>query len=124
MTKNTTEAQRRPRIDDLEWAVGSRHKNQLCALKLYKLLVKHEDKGNWSKDNSFIARSLVGIVFSLWRAASLADKRDGTNKASRTKARAFLGKVVQDNAIAFPVAAAKNRQNLVAVTLPWSKHAT
>jgi hypothetical protein len=90
------------RIEDLEWAVNSRHKNQQCALGLYKLLEEYEDKRGWSEDNSFIARSLVGIAFSLWRAAFLGDKKVGTNKESRKKAKAYLGKVIQDNAISFP----------------------
>jgi hypothetical protein len=65
--------QKRPRIEDLAWSVESRRQNQECALVLYKLLVKYEGKTGWSKDNSFIARSLVGIAFSLWRAAFLSD---------------------------------------------------
>jgi hypothetical protein len=93
--------QDRPRIKDLEWSVSSRRKNQECTLGLYKLLGKYEDKKGWSKDNSFIARSLVGIAFSLWRAAFLGDKKVGTNMESRKKATAFLGKVIQDNAITF-----------------------
>lgn len=105
MKKDTTKGNSkhdRPRIEDLEWAVSSRRKNQQCALELYMLLGQYEDKEGWSKDNSFVARSLVGIAFSLWRAAFLGDKEVGTNMASRKKAKAFLGKLIQDNAINFP----------------------
>ena len=84
----------------LEWLVKSRAANQLAALKLFKLLEKYPDKMK-SKELSHIAQNLVAVCFSLWRAAFLADKV-GTRHAVLEDARAFLGKMLTDNAITYP----------------------
>ena len=86
-------------ISYLKWAIESRYKNQKSAVKLFQLLEKYPHR--WKKMKySLAARTLVGITFSLWRAAFLADKTDEKGKA-RAHAKEFLKRVIQDNAIGF-----------------------
>jgi hypothetical protein len=47
------------------------------------------------------AQDLASVAFSLWRAAFLADKSSRRSDVF-AKAKAFLARVVEDNAIGFP----------------------
>lgn len=84
----------------LEWLVESRAVNQRASLKLFKLFEKYPGRMK-SKELSQAAQNFVGISFSLWRAAFLADKT-GKRHAVFEDARAFLGKMLTDNAITYP----------------------
>jgi hypothetical protein len=87
-------------LDHLRWVIKSRSENQRCALILFELLTKYPKQ--WKeKKYSLAAQALVGVTFSLWRAAFLADKSGERGKA-RKSAVSFLQKVIQDNAISYP----------------------
>jgi hypothetical protein len=86
-------------IAHLKWAIESRARNQICALRLLTLFGKYESTWN-SKKYARAAQDLVAVSFSLWRAAFLADK---TSKRAAVFAhgRAFLKHVIEDNAISY-----------------------
>ena len=88
------------KIAHLKWAIESRARNQVCALRLLALFRKHESKWK-SKKYARAAQDLVAVSFSLWRAAFLADK---TSKRAAVfeHGRAFLEHVIEDNAISYP----------------------
>lgn len=81
----------------LTWLVGSRSRNQQAALRLFEFLNVHEKVAKTDSFNTD-AQRLVAVCFSLWRAAFLAD-RTGIKHAAFADARAFLGKMLIDNAI-------------------------
>jgi hypothetical protein len=86
-------------LDHLRWVVRNRAKNQECALALFELLKKYP--AQWKKPlYSSAAQMLVGIAFSLWRAAFLADKSGDVGSAIE-HASLFLEKIILDNAIAY-----------------------
>jgi hypothetical protein len=87
-------------LEHLEWAVQSRARNQMCALKLLTLFEKHEDQWK-TKKLSRAAQELIAVSFSLWRAAFLAEKT-GRRRAVFDHGRKFLQRLVEDNAIAYP----------------------
>jgi hypothetical protein len=84
----------------LRWLVNSRSNNQKSALRLFELFDKFENKMH-KKELSETAESLAAACFSLWRAAFLADKT-GVRTEAFADARAFLGKILTDNAISYP----------------------
>lgn len=84
-------------LDHLQWLVKSRNENQQCALQLYELLTSRSKEVTEGKYQNF-AQDLVGISFSLWRAAFLADKT-GKGGLPLTAAKSFLRTVIVDNAI-------------------------
>lgn len=87
------------RLRRLAWAVRSRAKTQKTTLKLYLLM----NKGlSFEKVSEHSVHLLVGVSFSLWRAAFLAD-RLGTQEARRKDATEFLRIMLEDNAITFLV---------------------
>jgi hypothetical protein len=86
--------------EHLGWLVESRASNQRAALTLFKLIEKHPEK-NRSKEFLQRTQTLVAACFSLWRAAFLADKT-GKRHAVLADAKAFLGKMLTDNAINYP----------------------
>jgi hypothetical protein len=88
----------KPAIDDLDWLLKSRARNQNSALALYALLRKYPAEVT-KKNHSTRARALVGAIFSLWRAAFFADKRKTDQLASISSAEEFLERVILDNAI-------------------------
>lgn len=86
-------------LNHLRWLIKSRNKNQQCALALFELFKKYPTQ--WKKkEYSFAAQALVGVVFSLWRAAFLADKSGNLEKVIE-HTNSFLEKVILDNAIAY-----------------------
>jgi hypothetical protein len=84
----------------LAWLVQSRAANQKAALELFKLFERYPEKMK-SKALSRKSQSFVAACFSLWRAAFLADKT-GLRSAVFEDAKAFLGKMLVDNAITYP----------------------
>ena len=88
-------------FDHLQWLVNSRTSNQNASLALHLLLDKNFQKIKKSKELSTKAQVLVAVAFSLWRAAFLADKT-GVREAVLQDARAFLAKMLTDNAITYP----------------------
>jgi hypothetical protein len=93
------------KLDDLspthlEWLVKSRAANQKAALRLFNLFEKYPSKMK-SRALSRTSQSFVAVCFSLWRAAFLADKT-GKRIAVFEDAKAFLGKMLIDNAITYP----------------------
>jgi hypothetical protein len=86
-----------PDPEHLKWLVESRKKNQEVSARLYDLLTRK----CWKKGRlGYEAKTLVGIGFSLWRAAFLADK-SGELKETNDHATYFLGEMLETNAIAF-----------------------
>jgi hypothetical protein len=83
----------------LEWLLKSRAANQKYALKLFNLIEAHPTLIKGDRFLVFV-QGLVGITFSLWRAAFLAD-RTGHKEARLKAAKGFLETIITDNAIAF-----------------------
>lgn len=84
----------------LEWAIAARAKNQICCLRLLRLL--DDNSAFWkTKKASRAAQELVAIAFSLWRAAFLAEKT-GSREQVVKDARDFLAGLIEDNAISYP----------------------
>ena len=93
------------KIDDLsaphlEWLIQSRMRNQNSCLRLFNIFEKYPAQAK-SKDYRSHSQSLVGIGFSLWRAAFLADKT-GQREEVFADARAFLAQLLTNNAINYP----------------------
>lgn len=85
--------------EHLEWAVTSRARNQVACLRLLRLF--DDDPDYWkTKKPSRVAQELVGIGFSLWRAAFLAEKT-GKRADVFSHGRDFLARVIEDNAIGY-----------------------
>jgi len=81
----------------LKWLVESRKQNQEVSARLYELMTPK----CWKKPRlGYEAKTLIGIGFSLWRAAFLADK-SGELKETNDHAKYFLGEMLETNAIAF-----------------------
>jgi hypothetical protein len=88
------------KLKHLEWAIQSRAKNQVCSLRLLTLFENHSD--TWkTKKFSTAAQDLIGISFSLWRSAFLADKT-GKRVEVFSHGKMFLEKIIEDNAISYP----------------------
>jgi len=86
--------------EHIEWLVENRAKNQKTAAKLFKLLDEHSDEIR-KRNLVWAATALVGVAFSLWRAAFLADKRGTKREITLNAAKDFLGGMLRDNVIAF-----------------------
>ncbi len=84
----------------LSWLVNSRTANQRAALWLFMLFETYSEQVK-GREFSQKAQTMVAICFSLWRAAFLADKT-GVRAAVLKDAKAFLGKMLTDNAITYP----------------------
>jgi hypothetical protein len=88
------------KVTHLQWAINSRSRNQTAALRLLELFVKYENL--WKAQKlSRAAQDLIGVTFSLWRAAFLADK-SGRRADVFDHGRLFLERLIEDNAIAYP----------------------
>jgi hypothetical protein len=90
----------KPNLPQIKWAVESRTRNQESIIRLLELFDKYDSRWN-SKKYSRVAQDLASVAFSLWRAAFLADKSSKRSDVF-AKAKAFLTRVVEDNAIGFP----------------------
>ena len=93
------------KIDDLsaphlEWLIQSRMRNQNACLRLFNIFEKYPAQAK-SKEFRAHSQTLVGVGFSLWRAAFLADKT-GQREEVFADARAFLAQLLTNNAINYP----------------------
>jgi hypothetical protein len=88
---------KKPDIDDLEWLVECRSKNQRLAFKLYKIL---RTKSLSKNDPRLMTAAgfLVSTIFSLWRAVFICPSRHDPDQ-TLAKAEMFLDKLIEDNAI-------------------------
>lgn len=86
-------------VKHLRWAIDSRYANQRCCVDLLDFIQKHPAKCV-KADFSLTAQNLMGVCFSLWRAAFLADKT-GNKGESLKSATSFLGQIIQNNTIGF-----------------------
>ena len=94
-------------IENLEWLVkrrGSVH-TELFQLLKYIDMVGVESLAVGCEERRNVFASLVGVGFSLWRAAFLTDLRPGNEtrdwKTVLVAARGFLHVLVRDNNINF-----------------------
>jgi hypothetical protein len=88
------------KLKHLEWTIKSRNSNQMCSLRLLALFSNYET--NWkTKKFARAAQDLTAAAFSLWRAAFLADKT-GRRVEVFAHGKAFLERVIEDNAISYP----------------------
>jgi hypothetical protein len=90
----------KPNLPQIKWAIESRARNQKTIIRLLELFDKYESRWK-SKRYSRAAQDLASVAFSLWRAAFLADKSSKRSDVF-AKGKAFLAKVVEENAIGFP----------------------
>ena len=93
------------KIDDLsaphlEWLIQSRMRNQNSCLRLFNIFEKYPVQAK-GKEYRAHSQTLVGVGFSLWRAAFLADKT-GQREEVFADARAFLAQLLTNNAINYP----------------------
>lgn len=93
------------KIDDLsgphlEWLIQSRMRNQNSCLRLFNIFEKYPIQAK-GKEYRAHSQTLVGVGFSLWRAAFLADKT-GQREEVFADARAFLAQLLTNNAINYP----------------------
>lgn len=92
--------------DRVAWAIDARARSQRLLLALYAF---GEQRGFRSADEAFdhddqetqLFSLLVGVAFSLWRAAFLADMPTRTWPEALRDAHLLLDKVLSTNAIAF-----------------------
>ena len=89
---------------DLDWPVVARGQIAPLLLRLNRLIHAREGQSTYPQDT--LALLLVGVGFSLWRAAFLA-QADRAPEAMMKEATTFLGVLLRDNAIAF----AQDRDN-------------
>lgn len=89
-----------PNLPQIKWAIESRTRNQTSIIRLLELFDKYETRWK-SKKYSRAAQDLASAAFSLWRAAFLADKSSKRSDVF-AKGKAFLTRVVEENAIGFP----------------------
>lgn len=90
--------------EKLDWIVSSRYKAHLLGAELYKLLYSETERvqiaGNPLARRA--AADLTGIVYSLWRAAFLADDpHDASVERNLDNAFKFLHQIVHNNAITY-----------------------
>jgi len=87
------------KLDNLQWAVQSRARNQQSCLRLLTLFETHEKQWT-SKYDAPIAQDLIAVAFSLWRAAFLADKTGKRTEVFKD-GKNFLETIIRDNAIGY-----------------------
>jgi hypothetical protein len=86
-------------IRHLKWLIEQRGQNNVTALRLLTLFENHKDAIKKAPYASY-AQNLVGVAFSLWRAAFLSETK-GTVAMKSSDAERFLRKMLTDNNIAF-----------------------
>ena len=89
---------KKPDIDDLEWLVDCRSKNQRLAFELYRTL---RTKSSPPKDDLRTAAGfLVSIIFSLWRAVFICPPTYDADKTLE-QAEMFLDILIENNTISY-----------------------
>jgi hypothetical protein len=83
----------------LDWLVEHHAKNQRTSATLHRLLREHPKQVK-RRPLAPQARLLIGVSFSLWRAAFLSDKTSLLSDGDKD-AEWFLGELIVPNAIAF-----------------------
>lgn len=86
--------------DHLEWLVEQRCSIQRATLQLLGLLRDQATRLAENAEDLWVAHMLIGVAFSLWRAAFLGDVTLST-EAIATNAETFLETVIRDNAIGY-----------------------
>lgn len=86
-------------LEHLHWLVRARGENNRVALILLELFEKYPEKIR-EEPYALVALQLVGVVFSLWRAAFLSNTV-GNVEDKVGDAERFLRKILTDNAIGF-----------------------
>ncbi len=93
-------------LDHLAWAIESRARNQRSSLRLLRLFRTYEHFWK-TQDLSKATQDLIGVAFSLWRAAFLADKV-AKREAVFSHGIDFLEKIIDSNSISFATDKASN----------------
>lgn len=87
--------------DHYGWLVAARSRNQDLLLRLFRFGTKHCEALHSDHDQRTLFALLVGVAFSLWRAAFLTDTKR-TWPAILDDANKLLETVVRDNTINYP----------------------
>lgn len=86
--------------DRIGWAIGARERSQRLLLALYRCgETRRDDLPDTREGRAFL--TLVGIAFSLWRAAFLADAPTRDFRQALGDAQTLLGAVLSTNTVAF-----------------------
>src|SRR5262245_16163107 len=86
--------------EHLAWAINERAEVQRTLLGLYEFVSNRSPDSIPVVPDQHILNHLIGAAFSLWRAVFLADTFRDHVSVHRDQ-RAFLDKVISDNAITF-----------------------
>ena len=86
--------------EHLAWAITQRAEVQRTLLGLYEFVSNRSANSISRVPDQYILNHLIGAAFSLWRAVFLADTFRDHVSVHRDQ-RAFLEKVISDNAITF-----------------------
>lgn len=87
-------------IGYINWAIDARARSQRLLLALYSNTEYRGADPETSRD-ARVFSLLVGVAFSLWRAAFLADAPTRTGTEALAHAYDLLGEVLKSNTIAF-----------------------
>ena len=82
--------------EDLDGSIERRHKSQLLLLRVYRFL---DRTPTFTKDES-VPHDMVGVGFSLWRAAFLVHAERADNNI-RSSAKETLRKLLEQNSFSF-----------------------
>lgn len=83
------------------WLVEARSKNQQLLLRMYEFGTQHAAALRGDALRCWVFTASVGVAFSLWRAAFLADAARTWSKALED-ANKLLEILVRDNSVAYP----------------------
>lgn len=87
-------------LGSVRWAIEARARSQRLLLALYST-VQYRAADPLTNDDARVFSLLVGVGFSLWRAAFLAEAPTRTGTKALAEAYELLGEVLRSNAIAF-----------------------
>lgn len=91
----------KPEIKNLHWAIEARARSQRLLLALYEFVGERDSVSLGASEESKVFGSLVGVAFSLWRAAFLADMPTRTWEQALEDTQELLAAVLTTNTIAF-----------------------
>ncbi|WP_128755039.1 hypothetical protein [Methylobacterium sp. GXF4] len=94
-------------LDDLEWLVEQRARNQNSSLSLYKLYIEYQTELSDDVVCGRLFRALIGVNFSLWRSVFLSDV-DKTAGLLERDAEIFLVNLIENNAVGYSQDRASN----------------